>query len=153
MTSLFLVRGERFLLLYRRGSRAISDSWVGIGGHLEPDEIGDPTAGVLREMEEEVGIQADQISDLALRYVAVRDSGIELRQTYYFTATLSADAALPAECAEGDLRWFDLTTDPSELEMPPTAHVALVHWLTIGRTDDALRFIVLGPDGRRAEPL
>lgn len=43
---------------------------------------------------------------------------------------------------EGDLRWFDLATDPSTLEMPPTAQRALSHWLTVGRHDDALRLIL-----------
>jgi 8-oxo-dGTP diphosphatase len=54
---------------------------------------------------------------------------------------------------EGELRWFDLTMDPSELEMPPTAQLALAHWLTRGRHDDALRFIVLDADGRQLGPL
>ncbi|WP_415143961.1 NUDIX domain-containing protein [Nocardioides sp.] len=43
------------MLLYRRGSRAVNDSWGGIGGHIEPDEAADPTKAVLREMQEEVG--------------------------------------------------------------------------------------------------
>ncbi|WP_165956838.1 NUDIX domain-containing protein [Kribbella antibiotica] len=144
MTSLFLVRDDQVLLLYRRGSRAIANSWVGIGGHLEPDEMSDPAAGVVRELEEEIGVGADQISGLALRYVSLRDTGAELRHTYYFTAALGRDVRVPSSCAEGDLRWFDLTMDPAELEMPPTARVALAHWLRSGRHDDGLRFIALG---------
>nr|WP_238351540.1 NUDIX domain-containing protein [Kribbella shirazensis] len=149
MTSVFLVRDGQVLLLYRRGSRAIDDSWVGIGGHLEPGEIEDPTAGVLREMEEEIGVAPDQIENLALRYVALRDTGAELRHTYYFTATLQPDAPVPVECAEGDLKWFDLTMDPSDLQMPPTAHLALTHWLRDGRHDEVLRFIVIDAGGQR----
>ena len=147
MTSLFLVRANQVLLLYRKGSRAIADSWVGIGGHLEPSEIDDPTAGVLRELEEEIGVRPDQISDLALRYVALRDTGTELRHTYYFTATLRPEAPLPVDCAEGDLHWFDVAMDPSALDMPPTARIALTHWLNHGRYDDVLRFITIGADG------
>ncbi|MEQ7129418.1 substrate-binding domain-containing protein [Actinopolymorpha sp. B11F2] len=36
MTSIFLIRDDRILLLYRIGSSAIPDSWVGIGGHVDP---------------------------------------------------------------------------------------------------------------------
>jgi len=152
MTSLFLVRDGQVLLLYRKGSRAIDDSWVGIGGHLEPGEIEDPTAGALREMEEEIGISPDQIRDLALRYVALRDTGTELRHTYYFTAMLRPDASLPVDCAEGDLQWFDLAMDPSDLQMPPTARLAFTHWLRDGRHDEVLRFIVIGADGQPIGP-
>lgn len=152
MTSVLLVRGGHVLLLYRKGSRAIDDSWVGIGGHLEPSEIDDPTRGALREMEEEIGVSPDQICDLALRYVSLRDTGTELRHTYYFTATLQPDVPLPVDCTEGDLRWFDLAMDPSDLEMPPTARLALAHWLKDGRHDEALRFIVIGADGQQSGP-
>ena len=101
MTSVFLVRDDQVLLLYRVGSRAVADSWVGVGGHLEPEEIGDPTRGVLRELD------------------------------------------------EGELRWFDLTLDPSTLPMPPTGSVALEHWLAVGRHDDDVRTIVMTGDGPR----
>lgn len=152
MTSMFLVRNGQVLMLYRKGSRAIDDSWVGIGGHLAGSEIDDPTAGVLREVEEEIGVSPDQLTDLALRYVALRDSGSEIRQTYYFTATLRTGALVPADCAEVRLRWFDLAMDPSDLEMPLTAQLAFAHWLRKGRHDAALRFIVVGADGNRLGP-
>jgi 8-oxo-dGTP diphosphatase len=150
MTSMFLVRDGQVLLLYRKGSRAIHDSWVGIGGHLEPGEIDDPTAGALRELEEEIGVRPDQLADLALRYVALRDTGTELRHTYYFTATLRSDAPVPTDCAEGDLQWFDLAMDPADLDMPPTARIAFIHWVKHGRYDEALRFITIPADDSSA---
>ncbi len=146
MTSIFLVRGSRVLLLYRRNSRAIADSWVGFGGHVEPAELADPTAAALRELREEVGLAADDLDDLRLRYVALRDTGTELRLTYYFAATLGSDTPAPISCSEGDLRWFDLAVDPA-LDMPPTARIAFEHWRTIGRFDDALRSVVMSADG------
>ncbi|MFD7155201.1 NUDIX domain-containing protein [Kribbella sp. NPDC059898] len=151
LTSLYLVRDGHVLLLYRRGSRAIADSWVGIGGRLEPGELTDPTAAALRELQEELGVTPDQLTDLALRYVAVRDTGAEIRTTYYFTAGLDATATVPAECAEGDLAWFGLEEDP-RLEMPVTARIAFTHWLSVGRHDRTLRFITVGADGRETGP-
>ena len=153
MTSVFLVRDREVLLLYRKGSRAIDDSWVGVGGHIEPGEIGDPAAAALRELQEEIGVSPDQVTDFSLRYVALRDTGSELRCTYYFTARLQPGAPLPVESSEGDLQWFDLGLDPSDLEMPPTAQVAFDHWLKKGRYDDALRFITIDAAGRRTGPL
>ncbi|GAA2804629.1 NUDIX domain-containing protein [Kribbella solani] len=119
MTSVFLVRAGGVLLLFRRGSRVIADSWVGIGGHVEPHEHTDPTAAALRELHEEIGVTPDQLTNLSMRYVALRDTGTELRTTYYFTADLHPNAPIPAECAEGELRWFDLTLDPATLECRP----------------------------------
>lgn len=152
MTSIFLVRRDRVLLLYRIGSRAVRDSWVGLGGHVEPEEIRDPTRAVLRELDEEVGVTEDDISDLALRYVATRDTGTELRTTFYFTATLDPDASEPTECDEGELRWFDITPGPHDLSMPPTTKVALQHWLSEGRHDTRLRSIVMTPAGPQVSP-
>lgn len=147
MTSIFLTREGRILLLYRIGSSAVPDSWVGIGGHVDPHEIRDPTRAALRELEEEVDIRSDQICDLALRYVSLRDSGHELRLTYYFTAALRPETPIPNECPEGELRWYDIDPGPTDLPMPPTAAVALKHWLSRGRHDDLLRSIVMTSDG------
>lgn len=151
MTSVFLVHRGSVLLLYRRGSRAIADSWVGIGGHLEPSE--QPTSAALRELHEEIAVTADQLTNLALRYVAMRDTGTEVRTTYYFAADLRPESPIPTECTEGDLRWFDLTVDPRTLDMPPTARVAFAHWLATGRHDQELRFIVIDADGRLTGPV
>jgi 8-oxo-dGTP diphosphatase len=153
MTSIFLIRDDRILLLYRIGSAAIPDSWVGIGGHVDPDEMRRPTRAALRELEEEVGITSEQVRDLTLRYVSLRDSGEELRFTYYFTATLPPEIPEPTECSEGELRWFEIAPGPANLPMPPTAGVALEHWLARGRHDDLLRTIVMTSDGPQVLPL
>jgi len=154
MTSMFLTRDDKLLLLYRIGSSAVPDSWVGIGGHVEPEEIRDPTAAMLRELEEEIGLTAHDTTGPRLRYVSVRDTGHELRFTYYFTAGLLPTVTLPTVCTEGELRWFDLNTAAiRNLDMPPTASVALNHWLDEGRRDDLLRSIVMTSDGPRVLPL
>ena len=152
MTSVFLVRGDRVLLLYRRNSRAIADSWVGIGGHVEPAELGDPTTAVLRELREEAGLADADVVGLALRYVALRDNGGELRITYYFEAALRVGVPAPIACPEGELRWFDLAGDPG-LEMPPTARVAFDHWRSVGRFDDVIRSVVMTSAGPVVAPL
>jgi len=43
MTSLYLVRDDAVLCLYRIGSRVANHRYIGsAGGHSEPDELNDP---------------------------------------------------------------------------------------------------------------
>jgi 8-oxo-dGTP diphosphatase len=153
MTSVFLTRDDRVMLLYRERSAVIDDSWVGIGGHIEPEELGDPAVAALRELHEETGLRHEDVSNLSLRYVALRDTGDELRWTYYFTASLRPGVRAPTECPEGKLEWFDLSSDPPRLNMPPTAQVAFDHWLRYGRHDTQARAIVMTSDGPQTLPL
>lgn len=153
MTSLYLLRDGQVLLLYRKGSRAIADSWVGIGGHLESDELNDPRCCIVREVKEEIGLSEDSLEGLALRYLAVRDRGDELRITYYFFAHLAPGAKSPDSCDEGVLEWCPLTTGLLRRDMPPTTSVVLRDYLSSGAADERLRTVVMSSDGPRVLPL
>jgi 8-oxo-dGTP pyrophosphatase MutT (NUDIX family) len=60
MTSIYLRKNGKFLLLYRMGSRVIGNSYTGTaGGHMEEAELNNPRACVLRELYEETGIRAE----------------------------------------------------------------------------------------------
>lgn len=49
MTSIYLLDGNRILLLYREGSRVANNKWVGsAGGHFEKNELNDAKACVMR---------------------------------------------------------------------------------------------------------
>ncbi|MDE7238229.1 MAG: NUDIX domain-containing protein, partial [Lachnospiraceae bacterium] len=53
MTSVYLSKGERMLLLFRQGGRVVNNVWVGsAGGHFEEFELNAARACVLRELEE-----------------------------------------------------------------------------------------------------
>lgn len=147
MTSILLHRNDEILLLHREGSRVIEDSWVGIGGHVEDAESSRPRLAALRELHEEIGLREEQLSDLRLRYVALREVPDELRTTYYFTAHVDRDTPIPAACREGTLRWFSVDADLSGLRMPPTARIVLDHWLHVGRFDATTRYITLTASG------
>jgi 8-oxo-dGTP pyrophosphatase MutT (NUDIX family) len=54
----FVVHGDKTLLLWHRRLRM----WVPPGGHVEPGE--DPQTALLREVQEETGIQADIMSSV-----------------------------------------------------------------------------------------
>ena len=147
MTAIYIQAEDRLLMLYRVGSRVVAPSWCGIGGHFEKDELNDPQACVLRELREETGLLEGDLTDLRLRYVALRKAGDEVRQNHYFFARLAPGSALPAHCSEGELKPVPLG-ELMALEMPVTAKAVLGHWLAEGRYDRHLYAAVMAGDGQ-----
>lgn len=133
MTSLYITKGDKMLLLFRQCGRVVSDTWVGAaGGHFEENELNNPKACVLRELKEELGISENGIRNLLLRYVTLRRIKGEIRQNYYFFAELDNEASEHIVSTEGISRWFTLS-ELSSLEMPYTAKFVIEHYLKIGR--------------------
>ena len=131
---------EKLLMLYRVGSRVVEPSWCGIGGHFEESELNDPLACVLRELEEETPIKREMLENLTFKYVTLRLKKGEIRQNYYYFASLRDDVTdLDAlmTSSEGNLKWVPMG-DVLTKEMPLTAKFMLQHYLTIGRFDDKL---------------
>ncbi len=136
MTAVYLCQGDRILLLYRQGGRVVNNVWVGsAGGHFEPEELNDPRACVLREMQEELGLSEGQLDNLSLRYIVLRNTRDEVRQNYFFFARLKENVSLTSN--EGHLQWFALD-ELAELPMPLSARQALDHYLAEGRHTDLL---------------
>lgn len=137
MTALYILRGEKILLLYRQGSRIVNNLYVGAaGGHFEKNELNDARACVLRELQEECGLGEADVKNLALRYITFRMLDGEIRQNYYFFAEWNAgDKELTSN--EGRLEWYDLQ-ELGELEMPYSAKYMLEHYVKIGRETSAL---------------
>ena len=78
MTSIYILREDCLLLLYRVGSRVVEPSWCGVGGHFEPEELNRPDLCILRELEEETGITPQDITPPELRYIEKRRGAAEL---------------------------------------------------------------------------
>ena len=134
MTSLFFVREDGLLCLYRIGSRVANHKYVGAcGGHFEESELTSPETCVLREMREELGLYPEDIEDLNLRYMTVRYMGHEIRQNYYFFARLKGEKTLIS--SEGELRFFTWK-ELENIEMPVSARHMMDHYLTVGRYDE-----------------
>ena len=137
MTAIYLIRGDKILLLYRIGSRVVGNSYTGsAGGHIEAQEFTDPTACVLRELQEETGLTADALDGLALRYITMRNKAGEIRQNYYYFAELKAGFEVH-NSTEGRLEWHDMSA-LDDLPMPVTARHVIDHYLRVGRFDDKL---------------
>ena len=138
MTAVYLMKDNRFLLLYRQGGKVVNNVYTGsAGGHLEEGEIHDPRACVLREVREELSLTEEQMEDLELRYVALRCTKGEIRQNFYYFAKLSLDVPEEIFSNEGVLHWVDFE-DALSLEMPFCAKFAIEHYLKIGRYDHRL---------------
>lgn len=103
MAAVFIIQEEKVLLMYRVGSKAVPPSWVGVGGHFEPEELNDPKACVLRELREEIGLAAENLEELQLRYLTLHRMKDEIRQNYYFFAKRRSDANIPLHSEEGKL--------------------------------------------------
>lgn len=138
MTTIYLLKKDRILLLYRQGGKVVSDVWTGsAGGHLEEFELNDAKACVLREMNEELGLHEDDIQNLSLRYVTLRRTKGEIRQNYYFFAMLKDGVSDDLVSNEGELKWFPLNK-LNELEMPYTARYVIDHYCSIGQYSDKI---------------
>ena len=136
MTSVYLVRENEVLCLYRMGSRVANNKYIGsAGGHFEPEELNDPKACVLREMREELNLSETDVEGLTLRYITHRLTGGEIRQNYYFFGRLKAER--PLESTEGILHWIPFEDVPA-LEMPVSAKHMILHYLREGRFTDRI---------------
>lgn len=137
MTSIYLLCDDKILLLYRQGSRVANDVWIGsAGGHFEENELNDAKACVLRELEEELSITKDMITDLEMKYITLRRID-EIRQNYYFFAKLPNGTQMHLESNEGELNWFPID-QINELKMPFTARFVIEHYLKTGRYDNSM---------------
>jgi 8-oxo-dGTP diphosphatase len=74
----------------------------------------DNLRGLLREIEEESGLKAEQIDNLSLKLIAMRRSGSETVINYIFTAKARTREVISSE--EGELFWVH-TTDLTNRQM------------------------------------
>ena len=136
MTSVYLTGEKGILCLYRIGSKVVSNRYIGsAGGHFEKEELNDPRACVLRELEEELGLTESDLVGLRLRYITHRHMAGEIRQNYYYFASLREVRELAS--TEGNLRWVKPEEFP-DLPMPVSAKHMILHYLREGQYNEFL---------------
>ncbi len=104
-TVIVLEHAGRYLLLRRANCKRFAPGrWTGVGGRVEPSELGCLRAAALRELRDETGITPEEITHFVARraLLHLRD-GHTLTLLLYFTGGL-AKAVLPP-CSEGTLAW------------------------------------------------
>lgn len=146
MAAIYIMYKNKMLMLYRVGSRVVSPSWCGIGGHFEKDELNNPRACVLRELFEETGIKESDIGSVQLKYITLRRKNNEIRQNYYYFAELQNVDIDISKCDEGTLAWIDMA-DVLDRDMPFSAKECLKHYLSIGKDNDKLYVTVATESG------
>ncbi len=138
MTSIYLLDGDRILLLYREGSRVANNKWVSsAGGHFEENELNDAKACVIRELNEEISLNENDIENLKLKYITLRHTEGEIRQNYYFFAQIKSSNKKEITSNEGNLKWFN-KDDIINLNMPFTAKYVLEHYFETGINNDII---------------
>jgi 8-oxo-dGTP diphosphatase len=107
-----LFHARKLLLLRRADWKAFAPGrWTGIGGRVEPFELGDLVSSARRELFEETDLGAAEVSTLVLRRTLTfyrADEG--LVTLVYFTSDTVSDRV--PTCTEGTLAW----KEPSELD-------------------------------------
>ena len=74
--AVFLFRDNRVLLLRRSEHRRFAPGlWTGVGGRVALDEMADLEGAALREVLEETGLTAGDVSDLKIQVVLTRPEG------------------------------------------------------------------------------
>ncbi len=138
MSSIYLLRGEEILLLYRQCGRVINNVWTGsAGGHFEESELNDAKACILREMQEEIGLCEQDLQNFSMKYITLRKLRGEIRQNYFFFANVNDVVSKGLVSNEGKLKWFPLT-EISDLKMPYTARYVIDHYISTGQYNEKL---------------
>lgn len=134
MTSVYFVKEDGVLCLFRVGSRIANNKYVGAaGGHFEKEEVASARECVLREMKEELNLTEADTEGLHMKYITLRLKDGEVRQNYYFFARLKAEKEFVSN--EGTLRWVRWDELPG-LNMPVSAKHMILHYAAVGRFDD-----------------
>ena len=102
-TLCYIERDGQYLMLHRtkKADDYNHDKWIGIGGHIEPDET--PVDCALREVWEETGLQL--LDCTARGIVRFRSDECEDEDMHLFSA--SSFTGEITDCDEGDLAWID----------------------------------------------
>ena len=146
MTGIYLLKGDKILLLYRQGGKVVNNVWTAsAGGHFEKDELNDAKACAIRELNEELGLSEDDVEDMKFRYIALRNVKGEIRQNYYFFAELKDGVDENLHSNEGECKWFSLD-EIGDLEMPITAKYVMEHYCKVGRFTNEVYVGVTYPD-------
>ena len=67
MTGIYLLKGDKILLLYRQGGKVVNNVWTGsAGGQFEKNELNDARACVIRELREELGVSLDDVDNTSI---------------------------------------------------------------------------------------
>lgn len=102
-TMIYLKKDDSYLLLLRNKKKndINEGKWIGIGGHVEPNETIDQCA--IRETKEETGLDVHSLS--CCGEVLFIDENLKMMMYIYEITDFSGELI---ECNEGDLKWIPI---------------------------------------------
>jgi 8-oxo-dGTP diphosphatase len=121
-----LFNGEDLLMMKRSKKRTLNPGlWAAVGGHIEPYELASPKLACLREIGEETGFEAQDVEDLKLRYVLMRNNRGEFRQQFIYVGRLNRRDFHSTD--EGELHWIPVSA-MLDRPLPYIFRAALEHY-------------------------
>lgn len=135
MAAAMLFHGDELLMMERSMSRTLNPGmWAAVGGHLEPDELSRPRDACLREIYEETGFGPDDIVDLQLRYILLRNKENELRQQFIYSGVTKRKTFVDTD--EGRLHWIPVDQVLNrDRDIPYIFRMALDHYFRLGPSE------------------
>lgn len=105
MSTAFISNNGNIAMIKKEQSKLFDfEFWTALGGHMEPEEISSPRAACLREIFEESGLREEDLDELKLRYVLLRNKEDEIRIQYVFFGTTQKSELVASE--EGEPHWI-----------------------------------------------
>lgn len=108
-TLCYISNGNDWLFIHKKRKNDPNlDKYLGIGGHIEPDETSDQC--MIREIYEETGIIASRdLANLELMGVAMFDSDLygQEEMNVYTADFIGNEENIISECNEGELIWIN----------------------------------------------
>ncbi|TFB13112.1 NUDIX domain-containing protein [Filobacillus milosensis] len=140
---------EILFLQKQNNARFLAGHLVPIGGHMEDDEVKVPLKACYREIEEETGLQPEQITNLKFKYIMHRIKENEIRIQYLFFGNVSRNLDL-IESEEGELKWIK-PDDIDHLEMTAATKEIIKHYISIGQLTDDIYVGTMGSSDNKPE--
>ena len=128
---LFLLWGEKVLLLRRYNTGYEDGKYSAVAGHVERDER--VTAALVREAAEEVGVQLREEEAHFLHVMQRKGADGRVYVDFFFMAEHwegEIHNGEPSKC--DDLRWFPLTALPENM-ISSVREVLTTYWLAAAR--------------------
>jgi len=126
MSVAFLIHDNKLLMMEKPNDQSfMSGMVVPIGGHLEQNEINNPSEACLREIEEETGLTNDDLTSLELKYIILLIKETEIRLQYVYFSNVKHISVRESE--EGKLKWVDINL-AGQLKVTATTKYILEHY-------------------------
>lgn len=96
-----------------------------------------PKASMLKRLYEKTGLKESDLENLQLRYITLGQQNGQVKQNYYYFASLKDPHIGPIRYPGGEIRWFE-GMKALDLEMSLLDQNVLEHYLFIGKHTKSL---------------